>query len=397
MGNARHSICFITEADCFGGAEVHTLSIIKLLLSHDFYVELVQCKHNGYQEIVKSLSSSKIKLINTDLSVNERNPKLIADWGYLLRSLNSYVLILPKGWNGMGSVEFLKTCKKVFRKVYFIEHSEPDPMPPKTSTSHFSGLVKGLGLWWYKEKYERRKRSFYADKIIAVSNAAARMLIEECWYPAKKVTVITNGVYSDKFRRNNELGCCFRTRYSISYNDFVFGMVSRMDKLKALDIAINSFQRVLKEHPNRSIVLIICGIGSEENSLRKLVSELNVANKVIFTGFIDKPQEAFSAIDCILFPSRKEGLPLALLEGMAAGCVPIVTKVGGMPEVVNESSLGWVVNLDDSNAFCKAMNEVISLDKVELEAMREHVVNCVEQNYSAEKSYEKIMNTIGVV
>jgi glycosyltransferase involved in cell wall biosynthesis len=103
-----------------------------------------------------------------------------------------------------------------------------------------------------------------------------------------------------------------------------------------------------------------------------------------------------AASDVILFSSRVEGLPLALLEGMAAGCIPIVTRISGMPEAVNDPSVGWVVEPESPEAIAVAMTAVLALDAAALASMKANARKRVQESFDIEKSHAVLFTACGL-
>lgn len=107
--------------------------------------------------------------------------------------------------------------------------------------------------------------------------------------------------------------------------------------------------------------LVLTGSGPEEARLRTRVRSLGLAHQVTFAGpaWGDYKARLLNNADVLLLPSYSEGLPYSLLEGMAAGVVPVVTPVGAIPEVVSDGVHGRFVPLQNSQAIAKI---IISLD-----------------------------------
>src|SRR4029453_2276649 len=90
-------------------------------------------------------------------------------------------------------------------------------------------------------------------------------------------------------------------------------------------------------------------------ALKTQAEEILPRNRVIFSPFCGGPWEPLNALDVFVMPSRNEGLPMALAEAMACGCCPVATAVGGIPELVSRSDLGWLVPAPAGGAFATAM------------------------------------------
>ena len=133
--------------------------------------------------------------------------------------------------------------------------------------------------------------------------------------------------------------------------DFVFINVSRMDRRKNLSLAVRAMPEVLRRIPNAKLVLV--GNGETFEELHREAAELGVQDAVVFTGEQEHPEEYLARADVYVMPSQREGLPLSVLEAMAAGLPVISTNVGGMPDLVKEN--GVLVADDDLQALVQEM------------------------------------------
>ena len=212
--------------------------------------------------------------------------------------------------------------------------------------------------------------------------------------PAERITTVHNGVPWRKFARDVTLAQAFRAQHGIPSHTFVFGMLARLRPQKGIDIALRAVQQ-LKTRTTRNFCLVIAGEGSDLDSLLSLATDLRIESTVKFIGFAN-PAEILSAYDSILFASRLEGLPLGLLEGMAAGCVPIVTRVSGMPEAVSDSGLGWVVPPESPEELAQAMQSALELDPTALATMRRRIVEAVQARFDLDKSHRKLLQALGL-
>jgi glycosyltransferase involved in cell wall biosynthesis len=103
--------------------------------------------------------------------------------------------------------------------------------------------------------------------------------------------------------------------------------------------------------------LVIAGSGAEEGRLKRYAQALGMASRVTFAGpvFGADKVKLFAGADVMLLPSYSEGLPYALLEGMAAGIPVIATPVGAIPDVVSEGIHGLLVPPRDGKAIAEAL------------------------------------------
>jgi glycosyltransferase involved in cell wall biosynthesis len=395
--STKRSVCIITQNQSFGGMEVHTLGLMQALIDRGHSIELVANRYCQYDEIVRSKGwQQNVTIIRTDLGgilYGDRSDGRL--WRRVLGRTRSRILIFPKGNNNDGTIGFLRACRGTFEKVVFIEHSASHPRSTKGSR-RWLGLIPGFGLWWHKRRFLSRRGSRYADGIIAVCGAVRNHLVQDYGYASSKVVVIPNGIPWREFVRSEERGRAFRARHGLAADTFVFGMLTRISVEKRIDVAIRAFSLLRRTSPERPCCLVIAGEGIERDGLVELARDLDVKDRVRFIGFIPDPKEVLSGFDAIVFSSAYEGLPLGLLEGMAAGCVPIVTRVGGMPEAVDAAEAGWVVAAGNPQELSDAMRSAVSLDLPALARMRQRALQCIRHHYDVSDCHRKILAVCGL-
>ena len=137
---------------------------------------------------------------------------------------------------------------------------------------------------------------------------------------------------------------------------FAFG---RLVHKKGFNLLIHGFAKVLKEHPD--LQLIIAGDGEEMPALNALVAELKLENDVSLVGFVERSQLAEYLNGCEMFvlPSRIEPVGIVTLEAMSVGKPVLVTRVGGVPDIVEHGKSGWMVE-PDSSALAEGMLHLLN-------------------------------------
>jgi len=132
--------------------------------------------------------------------------------------------------------------------------------------------------------------------------------------------------------------------------------------------------------------LVIAGSGPEEAGLRATVRDLGLEDEVRFAGPTTGEEKALllSQADVLCLPSYSEGMPYALLEAMAAGVVPVVTPVGGIPDVVHDGVHGAFVPVRDCDALAQAIG-ALARDRAALARMSAACRQRVAGAYSIER------------
>jgi len=202
----------------------------------------------------------------------------------------------------------------------------------------------------WKRKYINPFLVKLTDHITAISKATKQALVNYEYIPASKIEVIYNGIaelqISDAAARQ------LREELSISDDTLILGTISRLDPIKNHRLLISTFAIVQKKYPNLS--LLVVGDGEIRPELETLVDELNISDKVIFTGFQANPVSYLQLMDIFLLPSLSEGTAMTLLEAMSLSKACIVTDVGGNPEIIEDKINGLVTPSDDKNKLVAA-------------------------------------------
>ena len=213
-----------------------------------------------------------------------------------------------------------------------------------------------------------RMTSAFADRVTAVSAAAAERFVLLRAVPAKKMSVLTNGIDTEAFApdRNRRK----RMRAQMETGDaFVWLAVGRLVPAKDYPNMLQAFAVVRMTHPNA--LLWIVGEGDISSLvLRDLEAAQDVlgeSSPVQLLGLRRDIVELLDAADGYVLSSAWEGMPLALGEAMAMEKPVVATDVGGVREVVGER--GFVVPAKDSDALANAMLAVMAMGEKERRAM----------------------------
>jgi glycosyltransferase involved in cell wall biosynthesis len=148
-------------------------------------------------------------------------------------------------------------------------------------------------------------------------------------------------------------GAAIRAELGLPGDAFVVLVLAWLHPLKGHPAAIEAAGRLARGGAGARLVIV--GPGPEEGALRELAAR--VAPGTVFTGYRDDVMELLDAADVLVHPSRMEGFPIALLEAMAAGVPILATRVGGIPEVVEDGVTGILV---DAPATPEALTEALA-------------------------------------
>ena len=227
--------------------------------------------------------------------------------------------------------------------------------------------------------------SVFVDRIITVSPDLERHLIKKIKLPARKIITIINGV-NIKYFKPREKSKALLAEFRLEADSKIVGTVGRLADIKNHAMLINAFKIVQEKLPESRLLLV--GEGPCENDLKKLAYELGLSEFVIFTGNRSDISEILNLFDIFVLSSLMEGTSLSLLEAMASGVPPVVTNVGGNPNVVRNNYHGYVVEPNDyRNMSNKIVN--ILMDEELRKSFAKNVVDHVSENYSHSTNVSK--------
>jgi glycosyltransferase involved in cell wall biosynthesis len=189
------------------------------------------------------------------------------------------------------------------------------------------------------------------DQLIAVSRAIEAKIAEEGRTGAP-VQLIYNGV--DLQRYDVTVPCCtYREEYGIEPDDVVVGVVARLEPEKGHPTLLDAWPAVLQGVPKAT--LLIVGEGSRREDLECQATALGIARRVVFTGRRDDVPEVTAALDVAVLPSYREAQGLSILEAMALSRPVVASRVGGIPEVIEDGVSGLLVPPRDPAALAGAI------------------------------------------
>ena len=313
----------------------------------------------------------------------------------LIRRIRADIGVFVKGWPQVATVSLDLACRLAFRGSFLtIEQLAPPYRGPKSTGRHFGGLIPGLGLWWYAAGLKLYVRSIFPKRIVTVSRAIASELVQHYGFPIIKVVPISNGIDAKRFAPDRAARVKVRASWGVPEGAIVFGTVSRLSNFhKGLDIAIDMFAQLCAANPDRLLWCVLVGSGPDDATLKSQARATEWSSRILFPGPTERPWEVCCGIDVFLMPSHFEGMPLALLEGMACGCCPVVMGVGGITEIVCDATLGWLAPPDDREAFLRGMQAALALGADGRAAMgarvRQHVIE-----HFAEEQFGKLADLI---
>jgi glycosyltransferase involved in cell wall biosynthesis len=337
-------------------------------------------KANGYEVTVGCLSSKGILnqvLTRAGISIIEFDPKgslfrprgvlqlLRLTW-FLLRNrfdvvqthdLYSTLMGVPAAW--LARVPMILSCRR--------------------DLSHW---------WWYTPRRRRflrfiQNRSKY---VIATSQAVCDFLVEKDGFNPDMIRVIRNGVDLNRFAniRADRPGLFpqFDARIRL------IAVVANMNvETKGHADLIRAAAEVFREFSEVKFLLV--GDGPERGRLEAMTADLGLSNTVLFLGRRNDVPDILACCVLFILPSWAEGLPNSVLEAMAAGLPVVATRVGGIPEIIDDGSTGLLVEPRDPQSLANAILRVLGNEELAKQFAR-----CARERARAQFGFDRLLSEL---
>ena len=192
-----------------------------------------------------------------------------------------------------------------------------------------------------------------SDGVTAVSAALARET-RELLQVRNEVRVIPNFVDPERFSPARRSPTA-RVRFA-EPEEFLIGHVSNFREVKRIPDVVRAFHLIQKEVPAR---LLLIGEGPEVEPARALAEELGIEEGVAFLGALRDVAGVLAQLDLFLLPSGYESFGLAALEAMSCGVPALASRVGGLPEVIEDGRSGLLCEVGDFRCMARRAVDIL--------------------------------------
>jgi glycosyltransferase EpsD len=225
-------------------------------------------------------------------------------------------------------------------------------------TAHGFHFFKGASVLNWLIYYPVEKLlSLYTDCLITINQEDYQNALKKHFF-AKSIRLVKGvGVDLTKFSPSTTLEKReLRKEYQFDDDQFLIMYTADLNHNKHQDLLIHSMSSLKKTIPN--IKLLLAGEGPLLDDYRKLVQELDLNEVVHFLGFRKDIQNLLKISDIAVSASRREGLPVNIMEAMAAGLPLVVTDSRGNRDMVQNGENGFVVGIDDVSGFSESVQKL---------------------------------------
>lgn len=192
--------------------------------------------------------------------------------------------------------------------------------------------------------------SVYVNRFLVLSELHRDALAADYDIAPGRIRKIYNGIELAEYDANEDNGRAVRRELGIDSSSPIVGFIGRLvQKQKGLPFLLQAAAKVKAVFPNGNFLIV--GDGPLKAELESLANDLNIFENCFFTGFREDIPDILSAIDMLVMSSLYEGMPMVILEAMAASKPVIATRVGGIPELVKDGETGILVPPKDVDAL----------------------------------------------
>jgi glycosyltransferase involved in cell wall biosynthesis len=222
-------------------------------------------------------------------------------------------------------------------------------------------IVSHEHMWSYADAgalrrfVDRRWIAPGSDALIAVSTEGCRQMIEEEGVRSDRVLYVPNGVPAGAAAGE---AAAARAALGLAPDAEIVGTVALLRPEKELGLLVEAVALLREERPRLRAVIV--GEGPERKRLEALIAERGVGEEVILAGYREDVQGLLPGWDVAVCCSRFEGGPLSVMEYMDAGLAIVATRVGGLPELLEDGRCGLLVEPDDAAALAAGIGDLLA-------------------------------------
>ena len=249
---------------------------------------------------------------------------------------------------------------------------------------------------WAESQYSLRARLYESidqfwlnkfDRIVAISDQVKKKLLNKN-VPKEKVFLIENGIDVSRFNRSFNRSEV-RKMFDIPTNSLVIGTIGRLSVEKGHAFLIGVIGKLIRDFPH--LRLLIVGDGPLSQSLKQQADQSALNGHVNFMGISNDIPRMLALMDIFVLPSLGEGLPMALLEAMAAKVPVVATRVGDIPKIISEDNNGFLIPAADKVALKEALSKLLK-DKKKRKFFAKNGYFTVSQDFSSQNMARKYVS-----
>lgn len=340
----KKKILFVITKSNFGGAQKYVYDLATSLPKDRFDVAVAV---GGSGPLIQKLDEQHIRIIplpslTRDISITNDIKSLFELFSIFINEKPDVVHLNSAKASGVGAfVARLAGVPNIIFTAHGWAFNEERPCWQRTAIKFFSWLTV-----------------VFSHTTIAVSEAMKRSTAG--WpFVGNKIIIIKNGIAKPDFYAKDEaINMLFEmAKITKPENPFIVGTIAEFHNNKGLQYSIQAGAKLLPQYP--SLHYFILGSGEKYEELSSLIKTLNLEQNVFLLNVPKDAARYLKAFDIFILPSITEALGFVLLEAGFAGLPVIASRVGGIPEVIEDTKTGLLTEARDISAICNALRILI--------------------------------------
>jgi glycosyltransferase involved in cell wall biosynthesis len=370
MTSTRIRVLFINHTSIIGGAETNLLNVLRF------------ADRGGFQPVGVLLPAdgplaSEVRKLGVPVGFIRYHA---FQWHNPLRYIQTLVQLAEWMWRSRADVIHLN-------HPWLVEHVVlAGYLLHKPVVCHTRSLLDPQFVLQHRRWFDR------ASAIVAVSNAVKcsgnQLGLSD------QLVLVYDGIDLFRFQSPSDRAVLLQM-LSLHEEVPLVGFCGRIVPEKGPEDLIQAVPVVLRSMPD--IHIVFCGTDDENGAhierLKQQAQHLGIAKHTHFIGFRQDVEHVLAAFDVLVLPSRRsvpEGLPLSVVEGLAAGCLVVATPNGGVPEVIHHGETGFLVESEDPGALAASILETLTLPDSEQERIRRTGKKLVATQFSIERQVTQL-------
>jgi L-malate glycosyltransferase len=366
--NDRVSVCHVIDGGAWAGAEAQVATLLRALST---------CPQVSLHAIVlhEGRLAQKLRTFGVTVRVVEQQRsfgQVIAECSKFLEGRNIKILHSHNYKENLIAVLLSRICN--VPHLVRTEHGHPEPYSAFRNLKHWGVLAA-----------DRLAARYTAAQIVSVSSDLGAFWKRHA--DPTNVTILPNGVDLDSVSSSFSPREA-KQRLGMPSDSFVVGIAARLEYIKRHDLFLATARYLAGNIPSSQFV--IAGSGRQEESLRRLILESGLQNRVALLGDRHDVYDVLRAMDILLICSDHEGIPMVMLEAMALGVAVVSRNVGGISEVIRNGINGILVPSDNPEELGRACMSIFQ-DPMLLADLRLAAHDQIQRHHSADKNAQTIV------
>ena len=217
---------------------------------------------------------------------------------------------------------------------------------------HFGRLASKIFLW------VERIFSKFTDRMVALTSGEKNDYIEMSVCSPEQLLTIHSGVDVQRFLQSDGIRAEKRRSLGLGQKEAIIGFVGWLLPIKGPAYLLKAMDYIWPQHPETALLMV--GKGDLDVDLRAEALRKNVNGKVKFLGWREDINELMPVFDVLVLPSLNEGMGRVLVEAMAAGKPVVASRVGGIPDLVQDGQTGYLVPPADEKVLADAILKILN-------------------------------------